>query len=1167
MAESLPPRPDRPRWPLGVLAGSALVLAALAGFGGWLAAAGGILAQPLLALGARYQRRQAPLVLARLRAEFTPLLLLWALTVAAFALLVGWPLSALLAGGSLLATLGLSVAVGLALLALWRLWPLWQGLERDGGALGDHRRALGGLELGAWRGLAVASAVVAVAGSIVCLAWPGLVAGGLRWWLVACLVLVSAGLHLWLQRIAPAQALEYLGDASFDDDLAEAGRAEGEESITANDPRAGSITPAQAPAEPAAELAADAAPMGGEAVARPAPTEPLEPALYDAARGGRVERALELIQAGADPHAPPPAEDRDQRSLAVLAAVLPDLRLLRGLIERGVDLNQAHAGITPLLAATRDSWHGRPDAVTTLLANGANPRAVDGEGNTPLHFAARSSDPGVAALLRDAAAELDALNHDGLSPLGVACAAGNWRLARFLLERGARPEPAGGQPALLAAAGGEEDDPAGVSLLLKLKAHANARNAAGRTALHEAARAGHREIVAALLAAGADPAVTDEESRHPLHEAARGGHLEVLEQLLDKLSAHAPAAVGALEAQGCNVLMLACMADRTTPELVQRLLDLGVDPARRDQAGKRAIDRAAETGRWSLVAVLDPAYAFPSQVSGGEEAAPADRAPITLLREGLEDGREHALDTVAALLGPRELGALFHDGDSALPPQQVEWLLARGADPEVRDGTGITPISAMLIQGPSAVASLRVMLDHAVSPAGAGGLARFLAACLSREQAGTALRGPELEGLALELLDRGADPFAPNPAGDPPLALAVRLGWARLLDRLLAAGVDLDARDSRGMSALHLAAALGREDLLKPLIAHGAAPGLLAADGQTPLGVALASGRRDLADWLDWRGWPLPRRRLHPADVPAAAMVGDADAVRRLLDLGLPVDALDHQGCSALLRAAGGGHRAVVDLLLARHADPGLAAGSGATPLSAAVSMRHVDIVDRLLVAGADIEQRLPGGPTVLMVACALGLPDLAARLLSSGANAHAIDAQGRTALHCAAMFGFGARDRTRLVALLDTLLLAGVDANGNEAGDIETSGVEMERAAASGNATPLLLLLGARAEPGSAADEEVLVAGLEQLLDHDARLDAQDPRGFGPLHLAALHGLPGVVGWLLRAGADPDLRDTLNRSPREIAVMRGFVDIAAQLTPGHPGGDVSMARFLRDQH
>ena len=69
-----------------------------------------------------------------------------------------------------------------------------------------------------------------------------------------------------------------------------------------------------------------------------------------------------------------------------------------------------------------------------------------------------------------------------------------------------------------------------------------------------------------------------------------------------------------------------------------------------------------------------------------------------------------------------------------------------------------------------------------------------------------------------------------------------------------------------------------------------------------------------------------------------------------------------------------------------------------------------------------------------------------------------------------------------------------------------------------------------------------------------------------GPGGIAArLHGLPLLVQRLLRAGADPDLRDALGRSPREIAVMRGFIDVAGEFEPAVPGVS-SMARFLRDR-
>ncbi len=996
------PEPRKALLPLAALA-SGLGLTALAGLGGTAAALGATLAQPAFALAAaRWQRRKAPAAEATAgwRGDAWSLILAWLATAGLFAALLAWPLATLLAHGTLAAAFMTSLAFGLALIAAWRAWPFWHGLAREGGAVTAHWLGLARYEAGAWRGLGVALGVALLAALPLLLAWPGLLVGNGRWALVAAALVLAPVLHALIQRVPPPA--RHVDPWVADDD--------GE-----------------------ATQPADAALAEGEDAAA---------ALYQAARGGRVDRALALLEAGADPRALPPETDRDQRSLAVLAAVLPDLRLLRALIARGLDINAAHAGMTPLLAATRDSWHGRPEAVMTLLANGADPRVRDRDGNTPLHHAARSSDPGVAALLRDAAAELEARNEEGLTPLGVACAAGNWRLARFLIERGATPQPEGATPALLAAAGIDEDDVAGVQLLLKHKARVDARDARGRSALHEAALAGNVEIVRQLLDAGADAAAVDED-------------------------------------------------------------------------GRTALDLAVQERRWPVVTVLDPEYPVPAP--GGDE----DDTEAT----------EPAADAPEAAAGAA--------GD-------VEAAPALEAEPQPEAAPGAEPeppgLLALLEAGPDHLDELQQWLERAVAPTGAGGLARFLQACIA-EGADDA----ELERFALGLVERGADPFGGNAAGDPPLALAVRLGWSRLAARLLASGVDRGARDSRGMSALHLAAALGREEAIKVLVLHGASPDLRAADGQTPLGVALASGRRDLVDWLEWRGWPLPGRALQPSDLPAAAIVGDVDAVRRLLELGFPIDTVDAQGCSALLRAAGGGHHACVELLLERGADPQQAAHTGATPLSAAVSMRHVAIVDRLLDAGAGLEQRLPGEVTVLMLAAALGLPDLCARLLQAGANVHASDAQGLTPLHCAVLFGFTAREKPRLMALLDTLLLAGAEPD----------------AAAVGGVTPLLLLLGARAEPGTACDEDVVLSALEQLLDEEVSLDVQDPRGFGPLHLAALHGLLRVTRRLLQAGCDPGLRDSLNRSPREIAVMRGFVDVAAEYAPAT--GGVSMARFLNE--
>src|SRR6185369_5150091 len=108
----------------------------------------------------------------------------------------------------------------------------------------------------------------------------------------------------------------------------------------------------------------------------------LDAMLLRSVRAGQTDLALAALARGADANAVPPASDRDQRSLLALATLNPDMRLLRGLIARGADLNRAHADLPPLIAATRDSHQGRPDAVMTLLTNGADPRCVDAAGNT-----------------------------------------------------------------------------------------------------------------------------------------------------------------------------------------------------------------------------------------------------------------------------------------------------------------------------------------------------------------------------------------------------------------------------------------------------------------------------------------------------------------------------------------------------------------------------------------------------------------------------------------------------------------------------------------------------------------------------------------------------------------------------------------------------------------
>jgi len=1024
--------------------------------------------------------------------------------------LVAWPLLALTHAPSLSAVLLLAGALVLALAVLWRLWPafglvfVWDDAypgAREGSwifaattrsiAFGRH---LAHEERFFSHFLPSALALLALAfGAIVLAGMVGVLPAELRTAALAlyAIVLLPLGTLVVANRTLRALLCEGRAPRRRHDRQA-AAESTPRPALTAAEREAG--TPAQAAA------------------------------LLAATRGGDIERALALLEVGADPATSPAPEDRDQRPVLTLAALLPDTRLLRALIARGADVNRVTGGLTPLLIATRDSWHGRVEAVLMLLANGANPRVADAEGSTPLHGAALGRDPGVAAALLDAGAAIDALDQAGRSPLAVACRAANWPLARFLLERGAKTAPAGGEPALVAAAGIADDDAEGVTLLLRARAQVNAADARGRTALLVAAGEGHEAIAAALLAANADPNRTDQHGSSALMEAARAGTPALVRRIA---AAHAD--VARQDAHGRDALNLACQSPRAHADTVRALLELGADPRRADRQGQSPLDYATAAGRWDLVALLDPQTPLPASHSAGLVGTGED-TPAHLL-EALREGHwarasgfaERLRDWPEAWRAQLYLDLATGDAGAAR-----RWLADHGLGADSRlaaadgtDGSGPRLFDQLLDALPDTTDALTVLLEAGASPAGAGLFAR----ALTRLDASHA-------PFALALLAHGADPFGPTADGASPLQLAAGSGLLPVLEALLDQGADPNTRDGEGRTPLFAALRQGPAalPLVRALVAAGANPEAADANGETPLG--LAQDLPELRRWLDWHDWLRPARRLRPEDLPAAAEAGALGPVERLLELGFAVDSVDARGASALLRAAGAGHEAVARRLLAAGADPALTARTGMTPLAAAVTARREALVALLLEHGALADQRLPNAVTALMIAAVTGHDAIAGQLLAAGAAVDAQDADGRSAMHAAAQFGFAHNDSLHARRLFDLLLAHGVDVN---LADREGK-------------TPLLLLLGAQQRPGTACDATHIGALLPVLLDAGARLGHADQRGVTALHACAMHALLAPARLLLARGADRQAGDAFGRTAADVARHLGYVDLAHEL-------------------
>ena len=144
-----------------------------------------------------------------------------------------------------------------------------------------------------------------------------------------------------------------------------------------------------------------------------------------------------------------------------------------------------------------------------------------------------------------------------------------------------------------------------------------------------------------------------------------------------------------------------------------------------------------------------------------------------------------------------------------------------------------------------------------------------------------------------------------------------------------------------------------------------------------------------------------------PTRLHDAAASGDTTLVASLLANGADVNA-KVDGVTALMAAAVTGQTEAARMLIEHGADPNVIGPLGNTALMGAVGRNHVATAGALIAAGANVNAKDVDGSTPLMIAASNGFEDLVPVLLTAGADESATDSNGRTALQWASEFGHG---------------------------------------------------------------------------------------------------------------------------------------------------------------
>lgn len=254
---------------------------------------------------------------------------------------------------------------------------------------------------------------------------------------------------------------------------------------------------------------------------------------------------------------------------------------------------------------------------------------------------------------------------------------------------------------------------------------------------------------------------------------------------------------------------------------------------------------------------------------------------------------------------------------------------------------------------------------------------------------------------------------------------AIRLGEVGNVRRLLERGADPMAPDSAGkVLPLQLASTLGNPEIVAALLVHGADPdsslaGASTVFGLPPLALALYAMHDEAAAELIKAKADFVHLRMDTLGAfEYAVMLGLEKSVMEMIKLGANPDVpFGWPGETLLHEAARQGDTTLLETLLKAGADLEIKNEYGATALVVASMAGQTQAIRLLLDAGADANARDLEGNFPLQAACIRGDTALVRQLLAHGADITLQNLEGEMALHFAAYHAHGALARMLLDA------------------------------------------------------------------------------------------------------------------------------------------------------